>query len=80
MVPSLPPSLRGVQWPVGKSTLSHTASERTHKLAQPKNRNRDLEDYNPHAWSVSRGALLAQASPRINELCVPLPRKCRPKK
>jgi len=71
---------RAVQWLVSREAQSHTASERTHKLARPKNRNADLEDYDPKAWTVSRSALNAKATPRLDELATPIPRKVRAKK
>lgn len=69
---------REVQWPVREGAKSHTASELTVKLSNPKSRTSG--DYNPRAWIVSRAALHAQASPRLSELATPLPRKCRQKK
>ena len=74
----LPP--RGVKWEVSKEALSSVASERVMKLARPKSKHLDTEDYKATAWMVSPSALLAQASPRINELATPLPRKTRAKK
>lgn len=65
---------------VNRASLQHIATERTVKLARPKSKHLETEDYNPHAWAVSRYALLAQPSPRINELATPLPRKVRVKK
>lgn len=70
--------LRDVLWPVSDEAKSHTATELTVRLSQPKNKN--MEDYNPRAWTVSRAALLAQPSPRLSELATPLPRKCRQRK
>lgn len=70
---------REVQWPVSASAKSIQASERLQKLARPKNKG-TWEDYDPNAYSVSLGAKHAHASPRINELSAPLPRKCSTKK
>ena len=70
---------REVQWPVSASTKSIQASERLQKLARHKNKG-TWEDYDPNAYSVSLGAKHAHASPRINELSLPLPRKCSVKK
>lgn len=72
-------SAKEVQWPVSASAKSIQASERLHKLARPKNKG-TWEDYDPNAYSVSLGAKHAHASPRINELSLPLPRKCSTKK
>lgn len=73
-------SNRPVQWVISPATLTHTATERLQKLAEFKQVAGYREDYNGHAWSVSRAALLAQPSPRLEELATPLPRKCRTRK
>lgn len=65
---------------VSKEAQNCIATERVHQLARPKNRHPDAEDYDPHTYTVSRSALLAQPSPRIDELSTPLPRKVRVKK
>lgn len=70
---------REVQWLVSASAKSIQASERLQKLARPKNKG-TWEDYDPNAYAVSLGAKHAHASPRINELSAPLPRKCSTKK
>ena len=70
---------REVQWPVSASAKGIQASERLQKLARHKNKG-TWEDYDPNAYSVSLGAKHAHASPRINELSHPLPRKCSVKK
>ena len=67
---------KAVMWPIQKSALQHSASEQQMKLGQPKQIPRYQEDYNPHRWTVSRAALMAQASPRLEELSKQLPRKC----
>lgn len=67
-------------WRVTKEAQNCVATERVHKLARPKNRHLEMEDYDPYTWMVSRSALLAQASPRIDELATPIPRKIRAKK
>ena len=68
-----------VQWGVSTSAKTIQASERLQKLARPKNKG-TWEDYDPNAYTVSLGAKHAHASPRINELSHPLPRKCSTKK
>lgn len=65
---------------VSKEAQNCIATERVHQLARPKNRHPESEDYDPNTWFVSRSALLAQPSPRIDELATPLPRKVRVKK
>ena len=70
---------REIEWPVSASAKTIQASERLQKLARPKNRG-TWEDYDPDAYRVSLGAKHAHASPRINELSAPLPRKCSTKK
>ena len=70
---------REVEWRVNASAKSIQASERLQKLARPKNKG-TWEDYDPNTYAVSLGAKHAHASPRINELSHPLPRKCSMKK
>ena len=65
---------------VSKEALNCIATERINQLARVKNRHPEAEDYNPNTFTVSRSALLAQASPRIEELSTPLPRKVKAKK
>lgn len=65
---------------VSKEAQNCIATERVHQLARPKNRHPESEDYDPNTWTVSRSALLAQPSPRIDELSTPLTRKVRVKK
>lgn len=65
---------------VSKEAKNCIATERIHQLARAKNKHLDTEDYDPNTFTVSRAALLAQPSPRINELSTPLPRKVRVKK
>lgn len=74
----VPPRL--CKWDVTKEARNCVATERVHKLARPKNKHPEGEDYDPHTWSVSRSALLAHPSPRIEELATPIPRKVRAKK
>ena len=69
---------REVRWPVSAATRNYVASESLQKLARP--RSRSEGDYDPNAYNISRGALVAQPSPRITQLATPLPRKCRTKK
>ena len=65
---------------VSKEAMSYTATERIGQLSRPKNKHLETEDYDPKTYSVSRSALMAQASPRLTELATPLPRKVRTKK
>ena len=71
---------RQVCWEVGKAAKIHLASSRTTKLARPKSKHEETEDYDPHTYTVSRSALIAQFSPRVNELAMPIPRKVSVKK
>lgn len=71
---------RQVHWDVGKAARNHLASDRTTKLARPKNKHEDTADYDPQTYVVSRSALITQPSPRINQLATPIPRKVRTKK
>lgn len=71
-------SCREVRWPVSEAARSYVASESLQKLSRP--RSRSEGDYNPSAYNISRGALVAQPSPRITQLATPVPRKCRTKK
>ena len=69
-----------VQWPIAQHTLAHMASERLSKLSEARQLSGYREDYDPNTYVVSRAALLAQPSPRLDELAIPLPRKCRTRK
>ena len=71
---------RDIQWKILPKTLKYTASDRLNQLAQFKNIPGFQEDYNPNCWHVSRAALRAKASPTIENLAKPIPRKCRQRK
>uniref|UniRef100_A0A8C2FHY6 Theg spermatid protein n=1 Tax=Cyprinus carpio TaxID=7962 RepID=A0A8C2FHY6_CYPCA len=66
---------RPVSWPVPDHVLKAVASERLQKLARPKTRQALFEGYDP--YRVSPAARAATASPRLLELSLPLPRKCK---
>ncbi|XP_073774658.1 sperm microtubule associated protein 2 isoform X1 [Danio rerio] len=66
---------RSVSWPIPKHVLKAGASERLQVLARPKTRQALFEGYNPYRVSPAAGS--ATASPRLLELSLPLPRKCR---
>ena len=66
-----------VCWEVGKASQNYLASDRITKLARPKSKHEAKEDYDPHAYMVSRSALITRPSPRINQLALPIPRKVR---
>ncbi|KAL1247017.1 hypothetical protein QQF64_034503 [Cirrhinus molitorella] len=66
---------RPVSWPVPDCVLKAVASERLQKLARPKTRQALFEGYDP--YRVSPAARAATASPRLLELSLPLPRKCK---
>ncbi|XP_060076614.1 testicular haploid expressed gene protein-like [Ylistrum balloti] len=67
-----------VQWGVTESALNATANVRLQQLARPLSRTMIKDDYDP--YKVSAAARRVHATPRIEELCVPIPRKVRPKK
>lgn len=73
----MPPRL---DFGVSKEAMNCIATERVYQLARSKNKHLETEDYDPLTFTVSRSALLAQPSPRIEELATPLPRKIRVKK
>nr|XP_029505054.1 testicular haploid expressed gene protein-like isoform X2 [Oncorhynchus nerka] len=64
---------RPVIWPVRKAV----ASERVQVLSRPNQRKALFQGYNP--YTVTLAARSASASPRLQELCLPLPRKCKGK-
>ncbi|XP_067308914.1 sperm microtubule associated protein 2 [Pseudorasbora parva] len=66
---------RPVSWPVPDRVLKAVASESLKTLARPKTRQALFEDYDP--YRVSPAARAATASPRLLELSLPLPRKCK---
>lgn len=67
-------------WGVSTESKNYIASDRIRQLAKPKDNHKDTEDYDPFTFMVSKAALMAQASPRINEISTPVPRKVRTKK
>jgi hypothetical protein len=71
-------SEKPIQWPVEDSAMKAIASLEIQKLARPRSRTMIKDDYDP--YKVTLAARRARATPRIDELCAPLPRKCRPKK
>ncbi|XP_033104201.1 testicular haploid expressed gene protein-like, partial [Anneissia japonica] len=68
---------RTVQWPVEDPALKAIATLRIQQLARPKSRGK-LDNFDP--YRVSPAARNARATPRIAELCLPVPRKVRQKK
>ena len=71
---------RGVQWNVSQKTLKALPSLRVQQLARPKSRSQFVDHYDENAYKVSCSAKHAQATPRMQELCEPLPRKVKQKK
>ena len=67
-------------WEVSESAQKALPSLRVQQLARPKSRSQYNEDYDANSWKVSQGAKVAQATPRIVELALPIPRKVRSKK
>ncbi|XP_051983699.1 theg spermatid protein isoform X2 [Xyrauchen texanus] len=66
---------RPVSWPVPDCVLKAVASERLQVLARPKTRQALFEGYKPNR--ITPAARAATASPRLLELSLPLPRKCK---
>ncbi|XDV15481.1 hypothetical protein PO909_015560 [Leuciscus waleckii] len=66
---------RPVSGPVPDRVLKAVASESLQTLARPKTRQALFEGYDP--YRVSPAARAATASPRLIELSLPLPRKCK---
>jgi hypothetical protein len=71
---------REVQWAVSETTLKALPSLRVQQLARPKSRSQFIDHYDESAYKVSSAAKHGQATPRLEELCAPLPRKVRQKK
>lgn len=69
---------RSIQWVVGNSALNAIATLRLQQLARPRSRTMIKDDFDP--YRISPSAKRARCTPRIEELCVPLPRKVRAKK
>ncbi|XP_062573164.1 sperm microtubule associated protein 2-like isoform X2 [Saccostrea cucullata] len=67
-----------VQWQVDESALKAIANLRLQQLCRPRSRTMIKDDYDP--YKVSMAARRAHATPRVEELCVPIPRKVRAKK
>ncbi|XP_060761398.1 sperm microtubule associated protein 2 [Neoarius graeffei] len=68
---------RPVSSHVPKSVLEAGASERLQVLARPKPRKPLIEGFDP--YKVSSAARAATASPRVQELSLPVARRCRTK-
>ena len=69
---------KSIQWPVSRNAMKAIATLRVQQLARPKSRGTINDDYDP--YRVTIGAKNARPTPRIDELAVPLQRKCRQKK
>ena len=69
---------RPVQWQVQGPALNAIATLRLQQLARPRSRTMIKDDFDP--YKVSSSARRARCTPRVEELCVPLPRKVRAKK
>ncbi|KAG7225882.1 hypothetical protein INR49_014310 [Caranx melampygus] len=68
---------RTVCWPVSRSARTYVATQRLLELSTPKERKALFEGYDPNI--ISRAACSTSPSPRIQQLCLPLPRKCSSK-
>ncbi|XP_074516597.1 sperm microtubule associated protein 2 isoform X2 [Sebastes fasciatus] len=66
--------LRSECWPVSRAARNYVAGQRLLELSRPKERKALFEGYDPYV--VSRAARSASPSTRIQQLCLPLPRKC----
>jgi len=69
---------RTVSWPVTPNAMRAIATLRLQQLSRPKSGRMRKEDYDP--YKVTFAAKNARATPRLSELCEPLPRKVRQKK
>ena len=67
-----------IQWQVENSALNAIATIRLQQLARPRSRTMINDDFDP--YKVSPSARRARVTQRLDELCVPIPRKCRAKK
>ena len=67
-----------VIWTVSDIAMNAAATLRLQQLARPKSARLRKDDYDP--YKVSLGARNARATPRVTELCEPIPRKVRQKK
>ncbi|KAM7376102.1 hypothetical protein PAMP_005849 [Pampus punctatissimus] len=65
---------RSACWPVSRASRNYTANQRLLELSTPKERKALFEGYDPYI--VSQAARSASPSPWIQQLCLPLPRKC----
>ncbi|XP_038051834.1 testicular haploid expressed gene protein-like isoform X2 [Patiria miniata] len=68
---------RSIQWDVSESALKAIATLRMQQLARPKSRGKN-DNYDP--YKLTTASLHARATPRIEELCLPIPRKIRQKR
>ena len=68
------PGVRPVMWEVTDQAKNSVATLRLLQLARPKG-GRNKDDYDPYRVSVS--ARSANATPRLAELALPIPRKVR---
>lgn len=69
---------RPIRWDVSKEALESIASLRLQQLSRPRSRTMIKDDYDP--YKINPSAKKARATPRVEELCVPIPRKVRSKK
>ncbi|XP_072175851.1 uncharacterized protein [Diadema setosum] len=66
-----------IRWKTEDSALKAIATLRLQQLARPKSRGKS-EQFDP--YKVSTAAIHGRPTPRIEELCMPIPRKVRTKK
>jgi len=68
---------RPIRWDVTSEAMEAIASLRLQQLARPRSRTMIKDDYDPYKVSVQ--ARKARATPRLDELSIPIPRKVRQK-
>ncbi len=77
-LPSDYKGVRPVTWHVCRKALNASASMRLRQLARPKSGRLKTEDHDP--YKVSLAARTSKATPRLQDLSMPIPRKVRQKK
>ena len=71
---------RPVMWGVSSSAKKTSPSIRVQNLSRPKSRSQYKEDYDSNWYKVSKGAITAQPTPRLEDLSLPIPWKVRQKR
>lgn len=68
---------RPVSWPVSSAAKRHVISQRLFELSVPKERKALTEGHDP--YMVGQAARSARLLARMQQLCLPLSRKCSSK-